>query len=53
MRHFKHLFAVAALFALFTGVRAADGIVRDTISLNAGWQFHYGEEHTGWTEVST
>ena len=51
MRHFKHLLAVAALFALFTGARAADGIVRDTISLNTGWQFHYGEEHTGWTEV--
>ena len=51
MRKIKHLLAVAALCALIPAARAADGIVRDTISLNAGWQFHYGEEHTGWTNV--
>ena len=26
-------------------------LVRDTISLNFGWQFHYGEEHEQWQVV--
>ena len=30
---------------------AAQTTVRDTVGLNQGWQFHYGEEHTGWQAV--
>ena len=44
------LLASALLAAISAG--AADGLVRQTISLNQGWQFHYGEEHTGWQDVN-
>ena len=35
-----------------TAAAKTDGLVRDTLSLNPGWQFHYGEEHTGWQAVN-
>ena len=41
--------AAALLSALSAG--AASAPVRQTIPLNAGWQFHYGEEHSGWQAV--
>ena len=45
------LLLAATLMAAVTA-GAADGLVRQTISLNQGWQFHYGEEHTGWQDVN-
>ena len=44
------LLAAALMAAVSAG--AADGLVRQTICLNQGWQFHYGEEHVGWQDVN-
>ena len=52
MRYFKHLFAVLSLTAFLPAAQAADGIVRDTLSLNAGWQFHYGDDAAEWQSVN-
>ena len=45
------LLLLAAVATLSLQAAAADGIVRQTISLNPGWQFHYGEDHVGWQAV--
>ena len=44
------LLAAAATLSL-TAAAAPDGLVRRSINLNQGWQFHYGEQHTGWQAV--
>jgi beta-galactosidase len=49
-KRFTLLLAATLMAAVTAG--AADGLVRQTISLNQGWQFHYGEEHTGWQDVN-
>ena len=45
-RHFLLILAAAATLSA-TAAAAPEGLVRDTLSLNPGWQFHYGEEHVG------
>lgn len=52
MRYFKHLFTVLVLTAFLPAAQAADGMVRDTLSLNAGWQFHYGDDAAEWQSVN-
>ena len=47
----KRVFLLLAAAALLCAAPARADIVRDTLSLNAGWQFHYGEEHVGWQNV--
>ena len=49
----KILTFLLAASCCFVATAAAKpgGLVRDTLSLNPGWQFHYGEEHTGWQAV--
>ena len=49
-RHFLLILAAAATLSA-TAAAAPEGLVRDTLSLNPGWQFHYGEEHVGWQAV--
>ena len=45
-----HLIFLAALLTA-PAMASAQALVRDTVSLNPGWQFHYGEEHRGWQAV--
>ncbi|MCR4823980.1 MAG: DUF4982 domain-containing protein [Bacteroidales bacterium] len=51
MKHLHSILAAAAILAFLPAASAADGIIRDTVNLNPGWQFHYGEEHQGWQQV--
>ncbi|MCR4860551.1 MAG: DUF4982 domain-containing protein [Bacteroidales bacterium] len=49
----RFILLLAALAALSAGTAAAApaGTVRDTLNLNRGWEFHYGEQHVGWQAV--
>ena len=49
MKRIYILFLAALLTAPVPA--GAQTLVRDTVSLNPGWQFHYGEEHRGWQAV--
>lgn len=49
-RILSFLLAASCCFVA-TAAAKPGGLVRDTVSLNRGWQFHYGEEHSGWQAV--
>ena len=38
-------------FITYASDLCAKPFIRDTMSLNFGWQFHYGDEHGDWQEV--